>query len=89
MIPKPSILVPGSIPSMVLCLVNDVESGIRTENLGNNYSLLCLVILKQGGNYARQSQGTAVESVAESGLASLVLVAQVQTVGLEAVEVGN
>ena len=49
-------LVPGSIPNMVLCLINYVESCVRTENFRYDNAVLCLVVLEEGGHYARQSQ---------------------------------
>ena len=82
-------LVPGSIPSMVLSLINNVESGIRPEDLRNDYLSVLLTVLEQGGHHAREGERTAVKSVAELGLAIGVLVAELQAVGLIGLEVGD
>ena len=70
-------------------LINLVESRIRTKDFRNDYAIFGLVVLQEGGDDTRESEGTTVQRVAELGLAIGVTVAQMEPVGLEGLEVGN
>ena len=89
MTPKPRMLVPGSIPNIILSIVNPVESCVWTENLRDDDSVFGLIVLEEGGHDTRKSERTSVQSVAELGLAILVTIAEVQSVCLVGLEVGD
>ena len=74
---------------MVLLSVNLVESCIRTEDFRNDDSVLGLIVFKECGYDARKSEGTAVESMAELWLAVLVTIAEMETVSLIGLEIGD
>jgi hypothetical protein len=70
-------------------LVYTVKAGIRTEAGGDFDVAVFLVVLEEGGDYTRKCEGAAVEGVCELHLAVLVLVTEVEAVGLIALEVGD
>ena len=73
----------------VLCLsVDDCEAGVGAQTFWHYDAIGCLVVLEQSGHDAWQSQGGAVERVAQAYLLVVATVAAVQTVGLICLEVG-
>ena len=59
-----------------------VEAGVFAEAFGHHDSLRCLVVFEQGGHNAGQSQGRAVEGVAETGFLVGIAVTAFEAVGL-------
>ena len=70
-------------------LLDNVKSGIVLKCFGYAYAFRRLMVFEQGCNDAGQGQGAAVEGVDELHVAVFVFEAQLQTVGLEGLEVGD
>ena len=70
-------------------LVNDIETGVRLESLGDTDAFGSLVILEEGSHDAWQCQSRAVEGVAQMSLLVVATVAAFEAVGLISLKVGN
>ncbi len=67
--------------------VDDVETGVLAETLGNDDTFGSLIVLKEGCHDTGECKGRAVESVTELRLLVLTAVAAFETVGLIGLEV--